>query len=536
MVTLTIDGNEVSVERGTTILKAAEKLGIFIPHYCYHPSLSIAGSCRMCLVEIEGAPRTAIACNQPVGDGMVVSTQSDKVKRAREIVMEFLLINHPLDCPECDKAGECMLQDFSFEYGSGHSRYDDVKRTPPFKDLGPTVTLRTTRCIMCTRCVRFMDEVAGDSQLSVTHRGSHNEISVSGNNKLDHPLAGNVVDICPVGSLLDKNFIHKTRVWHLERTPSVCGECSTGCNTFIDSHNDKIYRIRPRANKEVNDHWICDTGRYSRIKYEKMERLTEPKHRDGDSFSRLDWKEAFREVSAGFEKYTKTKGSVAALLSPYTVNEDAYAIRQYLKKCLNSETITGLFRRPSEEDQTFKGGFVIKGDKFPNQAGLQFVLGQNEPDYDSRTVLEKIESGQVKAAYIVHTGLSEIPEKTLNVLKKLSFLVVEDITMSPLAQIAHVVLPGTMYYEKSGTYVNYQKRLQLLGRTVMPPAGTRDTWSIVQELARFNKTQFDWTSYGDIFLTMSNVFNELKDMSHFKMDKAGIVLGVSPVVNKPVEK
>ncbi|MFC1731701.1 2Fe-2S iron-sulfur cluster-binding protein [candidate division KSB1 bacterium] len=535
MVTLTIDNKEVQVEPGTTILRAAEKLGIFIPHYCYHPSLSIAGSCRMCLVEVEGAPREAIACNQPVGEGMVVHTDSERVKRAREIVLEFLLLNHPLDCPVCDKAGECLLQDYSFNYGTSHSRFDEQKRVPPFKDLGPNIMLATTRCILCTRCTRFMDEIAGDAQLTVVNRGYHNQIEVAKNTRLDHPLAGNVVDICPVGCLLDKNFIHRTRVWHLEATPSVCGECSAGCNTLIDSHRDEIYRIRPRFNAEVNDHWICDTGRYAYKKYAAVERLVSAHRREDGSLVETDLKEALEEINNRFGKYTKTADSIAVLISPYAVNENVFAVKHAFKELMNSHSVTGLFRRPAGEDREFRSGFVIKGDTFPNQAGLQYILGLEQPDYGAQSVVEKIKSGAIKAAYVIHNDLSEISEDLLDTLKKLDFLVVEEITASPLTAVADIVLPGKLHFEDSGTYMNYRKRLQLLERAVMGPAGTLSTWEIMEELSALKNNRFKWTSAGGLFLMMARIYPDFEGLSHFRMDKAGHLPGQKTAVEEQVE-
>jgi len=519
VITLTINGKEVSVEPGTTIMQAAEKLGIFIPHYCYHPALSTAGSCRLCLVEVEGAPKEAIACATPVSEGMAVYTESEKVKRAREIIIEFLLLNHPLDCPVCDKAGECLLQDYTFEYGKPHSRFKEPKRVPPFKDLGPNIRLITSRCILCTRCVRFMSEVAGDAQLAVINRGSRNEISVAENKKLDHPLAGNVVDICPVGALLDKNFIYRTRVWHLSKTPSVCGECSAGCNISIDSYQNTVFRIVPRENKEVNDYWICDIGRQSYKKYEKLDRMTIPKIKEGGALADTSWDEALEAAADGFKKFLKTKDAVAGIISPGATNEDAFAVMEFLKTAANSTAVTGIFQRPTEKDRVFKGGFVIKGDTLPNQEGLKFVFGPAKRDAES--ILSRIESGEIKAAYCVHNDLSNIPEKTLEVLKNLSFFVVEGIVMSPIAQIADVVFPGLMYYEKYGTFVNYKQRLQLLQKAVNGPEGAKNTWDIVKRISKIYKQQMKWFSAGDVFLKMAKQYSELEALSHFKINALG---------------
>lgn len=527
MVTLTINDTEVKVEPGTTIINAAVQAGIFIPYYCWHPALSIVGSCRLCLVEIEGAPKEIIACGTPVSEGMVVKTKSDKVKHAQEIVLEFLLLNHPLDCPVCDKAGECHLQDYSFEYGKSHSRFEEPKRVPPFKDLGQHVKLATTRCILCTRCTRFMDEIGGDAQLTVINRGYNSEIATARGKQLDHPLAGNVVDICPVGALLDKNFIHRTRVWQLNRTSSVCGECSAGCNISVDSYNDTIYRIIPRTNMEVNKYWICDTGRYSQKKYGDLERLTIPRTKKNGVLAKVDWNEALREVSAGFKKHQKTSGAVAALISPGTLNEDVFAVKEYLKTAVNSSKVSGMFFNPGKNDTEFRGGFTIKGDDSPNQEGLRYILEMDEPDIDGASIVSGIQSGKIKALYVVHNDLGEVSPRILSALPDVPFLIVEDITMSPLAQIADVVLPGMTYYEKTGTFMNYKKRLQVVQKSVEEPDGARNTWEIVKMLASGQKHPLKWNSSAEIFMLMAKRYPGLEGFTHFKIGSNGVKVSVN---------
>ncbi|MFC1563804.1 molybdopterin-dependent oxidoreductase [candidate division KSB1 bacterium] len=526
MIKLTINGKEITTEPGRRLIDVIQEMGIEIPHYCYHKALSVVGSCRLCIVEIENAPKPLIACNTTASDGMVVYTDSDNVKKARQAVLEFLLLHHPLDCPVCDKAGECLLQDYSFKYGKGHSRFTEPKRVPPYKDLGPNIMLATTRCIMCTRCVRFMDEIAGEAQLTVMNRGSKNQISVPTGKKLDHPMAGNVVDICPVGCLLDKNFIHRTRVWHLEKTNTVCGECSAGCNIKVESHNNELFRITPRTNLYVNGFWICDHGRYSNKKYNEIERLTSPKIKEGDGYKAAGWDEALSAVTAGFQKYTKTKNAIGALVSPANTNEDAYAVKEFLRVSVNSEAVSGFFKKPENADKVFQTGFTIKGDKYPNQEGLKFVFKLNELDYNSESVLNEIDSGRIKAVYCVKNDLNNIPERTIEVLKKVEFLVVEDIADSPLTQIAHVVLPGRAYFEKYGTFINYQNKLQRLQTGLTAPAGTKNTWEILKLLAEKYNAKLHWNSANDIFLAMSKKYPGFEDLSHFKLGDEGKTLGV----------
>ncbi len=531
MIKLTIDGKEVTTEPGRKLIDVITEIGTEIPHYCYHKALSVTGSCRLCMVEVENAPKPLIACNTIANDGMVVYTDTENVRKARQVVLEFLLLHHPLDCPVCDKAGECLLQDFSFKYGNGESRFTEPKRVPPFKDLGPNIMLATTRCIMCTRCVRFMKEIAGEDQLTVVDRGSKNQIAVVEGKKLDHPLAGNVVDICPVGCLLDKKFIHRTRVWHLEKTNTVCGECSAGCNIYVESHNNEIFRITPKINMFVNGFWICDYGRYSNEKYNDVDRLTKPKIREGNEQKAVTIEEAATAIANNFSKYMKTKNAVAAIVSPGSTNEDAFAVKESMRIACNSEAVTGLFAEPEIKDEVFPTGFTIKGDKYPNQEGLKLVFGLSVPDIDAESVLNEIESGKIKAVYYVKNDLKEVPQRILDLLEKVEFLVVEDIVESPLTEIANVILPGKIYLENYGTFINYQKKLQRLQTDLKAPSGTKSTWEIAKMIAERMGQKIQWNSANDLFLMMAKHYSDLEGLSHFKLGDSGKTLGVDNKVN-----
>ncbi|HZM26196.1 MAG TPA: 2Fe-2S iron-sulfur cluster-binding protein, partial [Gemmatimonadales bacterium] len=262
LVTVTIEGIQIAVPKGTMIIEAAKQAGVLVPHYCYHPSLPAPAVCRMCLVEVEKQPKLAPACVTAVADGQVVHIGSEKAKAARQSVLELLLINHPLDCPICDQAGECELQDYVFQEGRSGTRYAEyAKRYSPVEDFGPDILYVPNRCILCTRCVRFMESVAQDPVLNVSERGDRAYIGIAEDQPLDHPWSGNVVDLCPVGSLLSKDFLHKARAWDLDKTASVCPGCTQGCNITIDTRDDVVVRLRPRPNLEVNRHFICDHGR-----------------------------------------------------------------------------------------------------------------------------------------------------------------------------------------------------------------------------------------------------------------------------------
>src|SRR6184192_3576700 len=298
-VNLIIDGMPVSVPPGTLLIEAAKQGGVLVPHYCYHPGLPVAGLCRMCLVEVEKAPKLQIACATQVTDGMVVHTQSEQAKSARMEVLELLLINHPLDCPICDQAGECELQDFTFQEGRPATRYspDYAKRFNPVEDFGPDVLYVPNRCILCTRCVRFMEDVAQEPVLNVSERGDRAYIGVHPETRLDHPWAGNVVDLCPVGSLLSKEFLHKARAWELDKTASVCTGCSQGCNVTLDTRDEVVVRVRPRPNLEVNRYFICDHGRMNYRWMNRGDRIEAPLVKRGGELHATDWEDAFERMT-----------------------------------------------------------------------------------------------------------------------------------------------------------------------------------------------------------------------------------------------
>jgi NADH-quinone oxidoreductase subunit G len=297
-VSLTIEGRQVTVPAGTSILEAAKAAGVLIPHYCYHPGLPVAGVCRMCLVEVEKAPKLAPACATAVADGQVVHVHSEKALEARTGVLEFLLINHPLDCPICDQAGECELQDYTFREGRAEGRLREPKRFNPVEDFGGDVLYVTNRCILCTRCVRFMDDVAQEPVLNVSERGDRAVIGKFEGADLTHPWAGNVVELCPVGALLSKDFLNKARAWELDRTPSVCPNCTQGCNAILETRDNVVVRMRPRSNTEVNQYYLCDAGRLDYRWMNRADRLEAPLVRHGERLAATDFDVAIAAVAS----------------------------------------------------------------------------------------------------------------------------------------------------------------------------------------------------------------------------------------------
>ena len=298
MVNLTIEGRPVSVPAGTSILEAAKVAGILIPHYCYHPGLPVAGVCRMCLVEVERAAKLAPSCATAVAEGQVVKVHTERALEARKGVLEFLLINHPLDCPICDQSGECELQDYTFQEGRADSRYRDPKRFNPVEDFGGDVLYVPNRCILCTRCVRFMDDVAHDAVLNVNERGDRALIGKFEGKDLTNPWAGNVVDLCPVGALLSKDFLNKARAWELDRVASICPSCTQGCNITIETRDMRVARLKPRPNEDVNKFFMCDHGRLNYRWINRTDRAEQPMVRTNGALASIDWDAAVHAAAA----------------------------------------------------------------------------------------------------------------------------------------------------------------------------------------------------------------------------------------------
>src|SRR5881397_2394067 len=423
LINLTVDGAPVSVPPGTLVIEAAKQAGILVPHYCYHPGLPVAGVCRMCLVEIEKAPKLQIACATPVTEGMVVKTQSAPAKDARQSVLEFLLINHPLDCPICDQAGECELQDFVFQEGRAGTRYTEyAKRFNPVEDFGPDVLYVPNRCILCTRCVRFMEDVAQEQVLNVSERGDRAFIGIHPDARLDHPWAGNVVDLCHVGSLLSKDFLHKARAWELDKTASICTGCSQGCNISLDTRDEVVVRVRPRPNLEVNRYFICD---HSRMNYRWMnrgDRIEAPLVRRAGELKATDWDEALTRVQGILRG---ASGKAVGLVSPGASSE-ALALA---KRLLSSFSWTGAFQVVMGEEAPLAGvpNLALRAERAPNAKGAE-NLGYTR-DYAAAIVAAKT------AAVVLVVDEPETAVRTAGALLYLGTV------LPDAARHAEVVLP-----------------------------------------------------------------------------------------------
>ena len=453
---ITIDEKVLEVDPKLTIIQAASLNGIEIPHFCWHPKLSISGNCRMCLVEIEKMPKLAISCATQVAEGMVIKTKSEKVIKARNAVMEFLLINHPLDCPICDEAGECKLQDYTYKYSTGSSRFKEDKNHKPKRvELGPHVLLDVERCILCSRCVRFSEEIAHQKALTFTERGTHIILTTFPDTKLDNPYSMNVVDICPVGALTSRDFRFRARVWEMSSTESICIGCARGCNTNVWVRNNEILRLTPRENEAVNSSWMCDEGRVNSFKFVLSEnRINGPKIRKDGLHVEVGWDEAISKVVS--ELHTYRKHEIAGIGSPFCTNEDNYVFARFFKEVIGSKNI-GFLRhvKPGEDDD-----LLIRADKTPNSFGASIVgiTGENGTDGIDH-ILKGITSGTIKALYILEDNIAEDP-RIAEVLSNLDLLIVHSSTKNETTKRADIILSASTFAEKNGTYTNFSGRVQ----------------------------------------------------------------------------
>jgi formate dehydrogenase alpha subunit len=700
MVTLTIDGKQVTVEEGTTILKAAESQDIEIPTFCYHDKLEAVGACRMCLVEVEKMWKLQVACATTVTDGMVVKTNTPKVQAARKGVLEFLLINHPLDCPVCDKGGECELQNLVFKYGTDKSRYTEEKRRfivdPKSRhddlSVGSHITRNMNRCILCRKCVRFINEIAGETDLGTFGRASKSEINILPDIPVDNPYSGNTVEICPVGALTSKSFRYKVRVWELKATPSICSLCGDGCNIKVWSKDEKIYRITSRRNDSVDEGFLCDRGRFGFAFVDHPDRLKQPLMRKGDEFTPVEWEEALKltasklkAVKDGFDS-----DALAGIGSPRLTNEDNYLLQKFCRVVLGTNNIDHrassknplpspdlrehrhllgmtnsisdiekvkllfvigcdlekehpiinlraiksvkkghilfsanpastrlnrfaqdelVYKKRSESallagllhqlEDTGQGSadlnkttgipaekiaklarnlkdaeslmvlcgkeitvhpdnaeligklnelLRLTGNQDKENCGVNIlwadgnsqgaldcgVLPDRLPGYvdvsddasrrrveevwqsevpykaglDFKQILEAAHQGKIKAMYIAGADpVSEYPDSDYakEALQKLDFLVVQEISLTETSKLAHVILPGTSFAEKDGTFTNVERRIQRLNKSFDPLGNCKPDWYTICMLAQMMGYDFNYTSSAQIFNEMVKV-------------------------------
>ncbi|MEO8201504.1 MAG: 2Fe-2S iron-sulfur cluster-binding protein [Gemmatimonadota bacterium] len=468
LVHVTIDGMQIEVPKGTTIIEAAKQAGILVPHYCYHPSLPSPAVCRMCLVEVEKAPKLAPACVTTVAEGQVVHVNSASARKAREGVLELLLINHPLDCPICDQAGECELQDYVFQEGRASTRYKEyAKRYSPVEEFGPDVLYVPNRCILCTRCVRFMDDVAKDPVLNVSDRGDRAYIGIDPEHELNHVWSGNVVDLCPVGSLISKDFLHKARAWELDKTASVCPGCTQGCNMMIDTRENTVVRLRPRPNYEVNRHFMCDVGRMDYRWMNRGDRIEAPLIKDGPRHQAVDWDAAVARLA----QLLKGGGSAVLLANGSSSTEDLGLIKQML----NGHQLTAAVHVPMGDEHPLPGvpNLALRPERAANVAGAR-LLGYST---DFAAGLAAVD----KASVVVLLNL-ELPEADTTRLAQHPGLVIIGTVTSEIERFAQVVLPTTNMAEENGTFINRDLRVQRYNQAKSASGMARPAWWVAAEV------------------------------------------------------
>jgi NADH-quinone oxidoreductase subunit G len=511
-VTLTIDGQQVTVPKGRTVLQAAIEAGISVPYYCYHPGISIDGSCRVCVVKIEKMGKLQTSCSTVCTDGMVVHTREAEVVEARAGVFEFLLINHPLDCPVCDKGGECPLQDFSYTFGPAESRMDFPRRVFDGEgvkadvDFGPTLMLNRNRCILCTRCVRFMKEVDGDAQIGIVDRGAGSEIATFEERGVHSLISGNLMDVCPVGALLTKDYRFKSRPWDNPGVvDTICTLCSKGCNTSAWlkakpewARGSQLIRMTPRFNPDVNSYWMCDIGRFNYHWVEGDTRLRKPMLRTSGSGSleAVAWHDVEPRLRDRIQDAgSQDPASVRFLVSAHASTEELFVLKQLVEGLLGNDGLpsVAVSWTRSDKPQPETTRFKVPRTDAPNVNGakdLGFAVGPgNEGMPDLTRLRTDVEAGRVKAVYVLDPGPDgSIGDVSWLVAARrqgtLPLLIVQGVVMTALAAAADIVLPGTAWVEKDAMYTNDQGHVQAASRAMTPPGEAREDWQILVGVAR----------------------------------------------------
>ncbi len=549
MAKIILDGKELEVESGRTIIEAARENGISIPHFCWHPKLSVAGNCRICLVEVEKLPKLVIACATQVTDGMVVHTANPKVSNAREAVMEFLLINHPLDCPICDEAGECKLQDYAYKHSVGYSRFNEDKVHKPKRvELGPHVLLDTERCIMCSRCVRFCEEIAHKPQLTFTMRGDHVELTTFPGEQLDSPYSMNTIDICPVGALTSREFRFKARVWEMSSTETICPGCARGCNMNSWVRNNEILRQTPRNNPDVNEYWMCDPGRLDTFKHVNADnRIKTPLMKKEEELVEVGWDEAIAKAASELKTFKRSE--IAVIGSPYATNEENYLFQKFATAVLGTKHVD--FKRHVVEGD--EDDILIRADKTPNSLGAREVgVRPGEGGLSFNEIIKGIREGAVKALYVMDDNIAADPA-VAQVLGRLELMIMNASIENETTRFADIVLPSSTFAEKHGTFTNFQGIVQRIRPSVAtleqdrsmdgfatsrldkfgsqfdrwargPKRDCRPNWKIITMLASVMGVKYKYNTAEDVFKEIVATTPAFKGLTYRKLGNRGAML------------
>ncbi len=573
MPVITIDGRRLEVAEGKTIIEAAYENGLQIPHFCWHPALSVAGNCRMCLVEVglpkrrpDGTfeldergqpvisflPKLQIACATPVADGMVVRTKSERAVRAQEAVMEFLLINHPLDCPICDEAGQCKLQEYAFRYSRGFSRFEEEKVHKPKRVIwGPTIIFDAERCILCSRCIRFANEIARQPVLTFVERNDHVTIELYPGTEFDNPYSMNVIELCPVGALTSRDFRFRARVWEMSFTDSICPGCARGCNIRIGVRNNEILRLEPRRNLSVNQYWMCDEGRLTQYGFVNYNRVDGPQLRSSATgkLEPTTWDAAYEAVAAALRRYKPSE--IAIIGSGRLTNEDAYALVKFAKTVVKTPHLDF----PRRIDPDFGDDILRCADRNPNTTGvLEIGLKPGAGGWRLEELPEKVRYGAIRLLYVVEEDPAGLSPQLRQALEEAEMVIVHASNYTESTRYAHIVLATTTYAELEGTYTNIQRRVQLLRPAVAtqereryqglqmsrwdkfgawndrwthgPRRNCRQTWQHLQAIARLLGTPWKWRRSEDVFAELAREVPSFAGMTYELLDAyQGVVLG-----------
>jgi len=525
-VTLTIDGRQVTVEKGKTVLQAAIESGISVPYYCYHPGIGVDGSCRVCIVKVEKMPKLQTSCSTMCTDGMVVHTRSEDVVAARASVFEFLLVNHPLDCPVCDKGGECPLQDFSYTFGPAQSRMEFPRRVFDGEgvkgdvDFGPTLMLNRQRCILCTRCVRFMREVDTDAQINIIDRGYGSEIATFQEEGVHSILSGNLMDVCPVGAITTRDYRFKSRPWdNPNAADTICTQCSKGCNitAWIKAKPEwakgsRLIRFTPRFNPDVNGYWMCDIGRFEYHWIEGDDRLRKPLARKDDgTLEPITWHDAQVKVAERLAAGRGTSPAVRFVISAHASHEEFFLVRRLSEELNGADAAAAIavgWRR-SEKPQPAAAKFKVPPVDAPNVNGARLfglvpgAVGDEVRDVDLAFLRDAVDAGRAGALYVLDSG----PEGSIGDTQwivdarrsgRLKLLVVQGVLLTNLARAADFVLPGASYVEKEASYTNGQGRLQGTARAIPPPGDAMEDWQILVNVGLALGAAIQYTSAAHI--------------------------------------
>ncbi len=555
MPTFTLDGKEIEFKPGQTIIQAAADAGIEIPHFCWHPALTVAGNCRICLVEVEKAPKGMIACATLAAEGMVVHSNSKKAVHMRNAVMEFLLINHPLDCPICDEAGECKLQDYAFKYSVGESRFDEIKNHKDKRvELGPNVMFDGERCISCSRCIRFCDEIAKSPQLTFVNRGEDVTIETFPGEKLDNPYAMNVIEICPVGALTSREFRFKARVWDMSHTDSICTGCARGCNMNIWVRNNEIMRLTPRENMDVNQYWMCDYGRLNTFKYvnDSETRVNSPMMRpleagilndEKEELNNCEWDDAIARVISEIKNYKPEE--IAFIASAYSTLEDNFVLKRFAEEVVGTDNISYIPHIAAGDEDDL----LIRADKTPNSAGLK-LLGIKAV---SAQLISDIKNKKIKMVYMINDSLSSL-ENANEIAKNIEVGIIHISNFNQMSRKATVIFPASTYAEINGTIVNFQNKVQRLRPAIatleeerLPGEfevsrldkfgahndtwtrgakfNARPVWKVIAQISKALGNDFKYDTTEEVFDDIASKIPEFAGMDYDSIGTHGMLVG-----------